>query len=52
MFDDKNIDAIVISTHDHHAQMAIYAVKTNKHVYLEDTAAHSEEELNKLYREV
>ena len=51
MLADKDIDAVVIATPDHHhALMAIEAAKANKHVYLEKSVAHSEEELNELYK--
>ncbi len=53
MLADKNIDAVIIATPDHHhARMAIDAVLAGKHVYLEKTIAHSEEELNELYNVV
>lgn len=53
MLSDKNIDAVIISTPDHHhARMAIDATKAGKHVYLEKSVAHTEEELNELYQVV
>jgi len=53
MLADKEIDAVIISTPDHHhAHMAIDAAKAGKHVYLEKSVAHTEEELNELYRVV
>lgn len=53
MLADDTIDAVIISTPDHHhAAMAIDAVKAGKHVYLEKSVAHNEEELNELYHTV
>lgn len=53
MLADKDIDAVVISTPDHHhGHMAIDATKAGKHVYLEKSVAHTEEELNELYHTV
>lgn len=53
MLADKDIDAVIISTPDHHhGHMAIDATKAGKHVYLEKSVAHTEEELNELYRVV
>lgn len=53
MLADKEIDAVIISTPDHHhGSMAIDAVKAGKHVYLEKSVAHTEEELNELYHTV
>ncbi|WP_294080775.1 Gfo/Idh/MocA family protein [Proteiniphilum sp. UBA5384] len=53
MLADKDIDAIIISTPDHHhARIAIDATKAGKHVYLEKSVAHTEEELNELYHAV
>lgn len=53
MLADNNIDAVIISTPDHHHSfMAVEAVKAGKHVYLEKSIAHTEEELNELYRVV
>lgn len=50
MLSDKDIDAVIIATPDHHhARMAIDAIKAGKHVYLEKTIAHTEDELNELY---
>ena len=53
MLADKDIDAVIISTPDHHhGHIAIDATKAGKHVYLEKSVAHTEEELNELYRVV
>lgn len=53
MLADKDIDAVIISTPDHlHARIAIDATKAGKHIYLEKSVAHTEEELNELYRVV
>lgn len=53
MLADKDIDAVIISTPDHHhGHMGIDATKAGKHVYLEKSVAHTEEELNELYRVV
>jgi predicted dehydrogenase len=53
LLNDKDIDAVIIATPDHHhARMAIDATKAGKHVYLEKSVAHTEEELNELYRTV
>jgi predicted dehydrogenase len=50
MLCDKDIDAVVIATPDHHhACMAVEATKAGKHIYLEKSVALTEEELNELY---
>lgn len=53
MIDDKNIDALMIATPDHHhAPMSIAAAKAGKHVYCEKSIALNESELNELYNTV
>lgn len=53
MLDDKDIDAVMIVTPDHHhARISIAAAKAGKHVYCEKSVAHSEEELHELYHTI
>lgn len=53
MLADKDIDAVIISTPDHHhARIAIEAAKAGKHIYCEKSVAHNEQELNELYETV
>ncbi len=53
MIDDKDIDAVMIATPDHHhAPMAAAAAKAGKHVYCEKSIALSEAELNDVYNTV
>lgn len=53
MLDDKNIDAVIISTPDHHhARMTIDAAKAGKHVYCEKGMALTEDEVNAVYNTV
>ena len=50
MLADKNIDAVIIATPDHHhAQMTIDAIKAGKHVYCEKSLIRREEEIHKVY---
>ncbi len=50
MIDDKDIDAIMITTPDfHHAEITIAAAKAGKHVYCEKAATHTMEELYEVY---
>ena len=50
MLADKDIDAIMIATPDHHhAPISIAAIKAGKHVYCEKSPAHNEKELYELY---
>lgn len=53
MLADKNIDAVIIATPDHHhAQIATEAVRVGKHVYCEKSPSLHEDELNELYTTV
>ena len=53
MLDDKEIDAIMIATPDHHhAPMAIAAAQAGKHVYCEKAPVHAEDEIIPLYETI
>ena len=53
MLADKDIDAVMIATPDHHhARIATDAARAGKHVYLEKSVALKEDELNELYETV
>ena len=53
MISDPDIDAIIISTPDHHhAQMTIDAIQAGKHVYCEKSLIHREEEIYSTYEAV
>lgn len=42
LINDKNVDAVVISTPDHwHALICVMASKANKHIYCEKPLTHS-----------
>ena len=46
LLDNKEIDAVIIATPDHHhAQMTIDAIKAGKHVYCEKALCRTEEEV-------
>jgi predicted dehydrogenase len=50
MLDDKEIDAIMIATPDHHhAPMTIAATLAGKHVYCEKAPVHTEDQIIPLY---
>lgn len=53
MLADKDIDAVIIATPDHHhARITVDAIKAGKHVYCEKSVARTEEELNEVYATV
>jgi len=53
MLADKDIDAVMIATPDHHhAEITIAAAKAGKHVYCEKSIALSESEVNEVYEAV
>jgi predicted dehydrogenase len=53
MLNDKEIDAVIIATPEHHhAQMTIDAVQAGKHVYCEKSFVRTEEELHAVYAAV
>jgi predicted dehydrogenase len=53
MLQDKDIDAVIIGTPDHHhGQMTIDAAKAGKHIYCEKSVANTEKEINELYAAV
>ena len=50
LLNDKDIDAVIVATPDHHhAKITSAAVKAGKHVYCEKSIAQTEEELYELY---
>ncbi len=50
MLDDKDIDAVMIATPDHHhAPISAAAARAGKHVYCEKSPAHSEDQLYDMY---
>jgi predicted dehydrogenase len=53
MLADKDIDAVIIATPDHHhGRMTVDAAKAGKHIYCEKSVANTEEEVNELYSAV
>jgi predicted dehydrogenase len=53
MLDDKNIDAVMIATPDHHhGPITVAAAKAGKHIYCEKAVAHTEDQLNEVYSAV
>ncbi|SHE40552.1 Predicted dehydrogenase [Mariniphaga anaerophila] len=53
MLADKDIDAVIIATPDHHhAHIATEAARAGKHVYCEKSPSLHEDELNELYTTV
>jgi len=53
MLADKEIDAVIIATPDHHhARIAIEAARAGKHVYCEKSPALHEDELHELYETI
>ena len=53
MLADKDIDAVIIATPDHHhARISIEAAKAGKHIYCEKSPALHEDELHELYETI
>lgn len=53
MLEDKEIDAVIIATPDHHhGRMTVDAANAGKHIYCEKMVANTEDEINKLYSAV